>query len=130
VPRRHHLRVEEQVPGRERGPAHQRDGRRALRQGAPDDEGGPRHHHPGERHDHRHARHLGAQRPRVAVEPERHAGVQAQGLDHEAAAAGHHSNAATPRRPCTRAASASDATANTATDSIVTGVRAAVGTSG
>ena len=66
VPRRHHLRVEEQVPGRERGPAHQRDGRRALRQGAPDDQGGPRHHHPGERHDHRHARQLGAQRPRVA----------------------------------------------------------------
>ena len=86
-----HLRVEEQVPGGQCGAPGEGDrrDRPPPGQGPADDERGPGHHRPGQRDNGGDAEHRCAEAAGVGVGAERQAGVYADRLDKQAAAAGH-----------------------------------------
>ena len=81
----HHLRIEEQIPRRER-PRADRDARReGTTQPARGERRRPREHRPGERDHDGYAEHGRPEPAGVVVVAERHAGVDAEHLDGEPA---------------------------------------------
>ena len=89
VPGVDHLRIEEHVPCGEGGGGDPDHRARAAAERAPDQQGGPRHHRPGQRDHGRHAEQLRPQGPGVAVAAEREPGAQPDHLGEQPPAAGH-----------------------------------------